>query len=90
MKNIKRIIFGLIITLSSLMFISCGSDNNAKFTKDQIVKIDIVSCNAEASFTEIQSGDILITPSASSIDLRHLSDGSKKVCVLSGSAYLKR
>ena len=69
---------------------SSNEDNNV--TDNNVTKnITIVSCDTNNSFTTIESGDILIkTISPTKADIRHLSDGTKKVCIKEGSAYLER
>ncbi len=100
MKTIKKIIIGFSLILSPLMFTACGDGNDASFSLDsssgsnttsKTTQVTVVDCNGELSFTTIQSGDTLVkNTSSTTVDLRHLSDDTKKVCVLSGSAYLER
>lgn len=98
-KTIKRIVIGFSLILSPFIFTAC-SENDAGFDIDgssnsgsanKTIQVTVVDCNGISDFTTIQSGDTLIKSSTSTtIDLRHLSDNTKKVCVLSGSAYLER
>ncbi len=65
------------------------SGNN---TSGNITKVTIVTCSdSNPIFTTIESGDLLVkevTPT--SVNIVHDTDDNKKVCVITGSAYLLR
>ena len=68
-----------------------SEDSTTTNENSKTVQITVVDCDGGTNFTTMQSGDTLIkTTTPTTIDIRHLSDGTKKVCVLSGSAYVER
>ncbi len=89
----------LTITIISLIFLlgGCGSGEDADFNMDNTnnssssgskTTIDISSCTS--GNTSIKDGDTLVTDDSSSVNISHQSNGTKQICVSTGSAYLVR
>lgn len=84
--NKKKLIvlsFGALIALSG-----CGGGGNASFENTD-VSTPIASCTLPlASWTTVNSADVVSATSGTQIKFDHDSSGNKKVCVVSGTATL--
>jgi len=87
MKKIILIVSSLLI---ALLFSACGGgDGEGNFdTGEQ--KIDIVKCDTNTS-TVIVTNDLLVKDdSNTTVKIVHDANGTKTICVLTGSAHLIR
>ncbi len=92
----KNIIFILNTVLLALLLSACGGgggsaeDNNQEPNIEN--RVNIVSCDTSSStYTTIETGDLLVKDSDNtSVDIIHDSEDSKKVCIISGDAFLIR
>ena len=83
----KKIVL-IISTISlALLFSACGGDGEGNFDTGQ-QKIDITSCE---TYTTIQTNDLLVKDDENTtVKIVHDSNGTKTICVSSGSAHLIR
>jgi len=87
----KRVIKQIIFLATLVLFFSnCGSGGSNEGTFDTgETKIDVESCSSGA--TILQANDLLVKDTANTIiTISHLSDDTKSVCVVSGSAHIIR
>ena len=89
--NLKNIFYTLPIVITALVFNACGGGgSDAQFSNAEN-KIQIIDCNATNGYTTMISNDTLIqseTPTV--ITTYHDTNGTKKVCVNIGKAYILR
>ena len=90
----KKILSTMILTLLPLSFIACGgSGDDASFKNSEtIIPID-VDCNgtvAISSYIELESGDVIVEDNNATIKTYHDTNGTKKICKVSGSAHIIR
>ena len=94
LNKIKSII---ILTIVSLSFIACGDGgSDASFTNTdstQNTPIDIV-CEKDAEikdYIKLASGDVIVEDdNNATIKIYHDINGTKRVCLISGKAYIIR
>lgn len=81
-------IYLTLTTISLALFLSgCGEGDDASFSNSETL-ITISPCE---TYTDILTGDTIVQDSSgTSIKTVFNTDGSKKVCVLSGSAHIVR
>lgn len=86
MKKIYLIISSITL---ALLLSACGGGGGSDASFDDAQnKITLQMCE---TYTDIQTGDTIIqNETNTSIKTVFNTDGSKKVCVLSGSAYILR
>lgn len=86
----KSILKYLSICLVVLGFASCGGGGGGGSSSDE--GTEIVSCSVSENiedYTSLQSDDVIVKDSDDTvISIFHDSDENKKVCVVSGSAYI--
>ena len=77
-----------ILSLLLSLFVMSGCDKMS-FTKDDAtIKIPVSEC---ATYTAIESGDVLIKDDENTVVIiKDVDGGTKEVCVVSGSATLYR
>jgi len=86
MKTIKQIIF---IVSVMLLFANCGGGSNEGTFDTGETKIDVVLCSSGT--TIILENDLLVKDTTNTqVTISHLSDDTKTVCVVSGSAHIIR
>ena len=84
MKKVYTTIIAFI-----MLFITACSDGKGKFDTGTS-KIDIADCNT-SSYTTMQDNDLLVEDSDSTLlQIIHDSNGTKKVCIQTGSAHIIR
>ncbi|MEA3354288.1 MAG: hypothetical protein U9Q33_10785 [Campylobacterota bacterium] len=94
MKN--RLVKIMIIFTTALFFSACGGSGDDASFRDAGEKIEVIDCDANVStipdgYTSMYSGELLINETTDTvITTYHDIDGIKKVCTVSGSAYLIR
>ncbi len=89
----------LTLTVSvilALLLSACGGGGDASFSNGEtIVQVD-VNCTgattaAIATYIELNSGDALVkNDNNTSVKIYHDVNGTKKVCLVSGSAHIVR
>ena len=80
-RNIKFLLSGLLIIV---VFLGCSLDNDKTD-----LKITITSCNENStSWTVVSLNDQVIADAQSQLKFDYDSSGNKKVCVLTGTAFL--
>ena len=88
----------LVITLTTLVTISfsaCGGGGDDAHFSDAENQVPInVACTTPAtlnSYIPLYSGDVVVkAENNTTIEIYHSADGSKKVCLVSGNAYIIR
>ena len=94
----KNILLATIFALVTLAFTACSEGDGAFKNADSASKLDInVDCIVNpveadiATYITITTGDVVVTEdSNSSVSTYHDINGTKKVCRVSGSAYIIR
>ena len=94
----KRIYKLLIITIIALGFSACDDEDggsNASFSIEETSSNNttIMGCNDTTDipdgYTTLNSGDTIVkSTDGTEISVYHNSDGTKKICVEAGSAYI--
>ena len=94
MRNIYLIISSIVL---ALLLSACGGGggggSDASFSSgDSSNKITVIDCdNITPVYTDIETGDVLVKEdNFTVVTLVHNTDGSKKVCVVTGAAHLLR
>ncbi len=92
----KKILLAITIALVLLVFKACSEGDGAFINADSKIEITI-DCVVNpietdiATYITVISGDVVVTEdSNSSISTYHDINGIKKVCRVSGSAYIIR
>lgn len=96
LKNILKLT--LISTFAITSFTACGGGGSAGSFSDSETKIDItIACKTTPSAIDIDNyitlntGDTIVkTTPSTTISTYHDTSGVKKVCLVSGSAYILR
>ncbi len=96
LKNILKLAF--VSTFAITSFTACGGGGSDGSFSDSETKIDItIACKTTPSATEIDSyitlnsGDTIVkTTPSTTISTYHDTNDVKKVCLVSGSAYILR
>ena len=97
-NKLKKIISTTILTILPLSFIACGGGGgDASFKNSEtLVSID-VNCTAVptpvdiATYIDLNSGDVIVQDDANTtIKTYHDINGTKKVCLVSGTAHIIR
>lgn len=94
----KKIISLVLLVSAAVNFTACSSDGGAGFKNaEQIISIDIAcATNPDATdlstYIPLLSGDVIVQEEEDNtvISTYHDVDGNKKVCLVSGKAYLIR
>jgi len=94
----KNILLATTFALIAFAFTACSEGDGAFKNADSTSKIDInIDCIVNpveadiATYITLISGDVVVTEdSNSSVSTYHDINGTKKVCKVSGSAYIIR
>jgi len=81
--------------ITALFFSACGGGGDDGHFRNADSKITIVDCNVSNTtvldYTPMLSGDVLVNQTDNtSVETYHDINGTKKVCTVSGVAYLIR
>lgn len=87
----------IVTLLSTIAFTACGGGDNASFSNSETL-IDItIPCettpdsNDISSYITLNSGDVIVKDTNDTkISIYHDVNGTKKVCLTSGSAHIIR
>ena len=100
-KLYKNLLIMTLITLVTISFNACGGGggDDAGFsnaTTENRINIDVtcitpVTTVAINSYVTMLSGDVLVqATNNTTVETYHDTNGTKKICLVSGSAYLVR
>jgi len=88
MKNINIFKLSLATLLTITIFTGCGGGGDGASFENSETLITLQNCE---TYTDILAGDLVVQDSTNtSIKTVFNTDGSKKVCVLTGSAHIVR
>jgi len=76
----------MILMVSSIFFL-VGCSSSSESTQKEYISV----CSDDATYTQIEEGDILKNESSDTqVKLIHKEDGTRYVCSLKGKAYLDK
>lgn len=74
----------IFVLISSIIFTGCGSTDSS--SEDNQLGVSVISC--EKGWTDIDSNNTVSSSNSTQLKFSHDSIGTKKVCVLTGSAFV--
>jgi len=81
----KKIIIGIFTALSIMLLAGCGGSDNADFQTDS--GTPIANCT-DGSPTTVTAGQTIELADSSTYTLLHNQDGTKTICITSGSGTI--
>jgi len=88
----KKYLIYTIIAVIALVFTACGGgDANYSGTSTQVNVVDCNSSTVITDYTTLLSEDVIVKDvDNTTISTYHDINGTKRLCILSGSAYILR
>jgi len=88
----KNVLATMLITLVTLSFSACSDDAHFADAENQIsINVACTTPTTINSYIPLYSEDVVVkAEDNTTIEIYHTTDGSKRVCLVSGNAYIIR